>query len=101
MEIPKVLQMDLAKSRADNFRLIHSGREAQRRSRYASLVTCLHNYGSPLVMKNSECARRLNTFGQKMVEAIVEGSQPDLTIMVISECEGRANLHGPSKIEGG
>ena len=52
-------------------------------------------------MKNSECARRLNTFGQKMVEAIVEGSQPDLTIMVISECEGRANLHGPSKIEGG
>jgi hypothetical protein len=55
LEIPKVLQMDLAKSRADNFRLIHSGREAQRRSRYASLVTPLHNYGvSRLVMKNSE-----------------------------------------------
>jgi len=33
--IPTVLQMDLAKSRADNLRLIHSGREAQRRSRYA------------------------------------------------------------------
>ena len=29
LEIPKVLQMDLAKSRADNFRLIHPGREVR------------------------------------------------------------------------
>jgi len=45
---PEGLADGLAKLRAENFRLIHSGREALRQSRYASLVTPLHNYGAVL-----------------------------------------------------